>query len=192
VKLDCEIQLNLEPMMTNPMMDLHSLVEKSSDADFLREMIGFASRGAGSRRLERRGARREERRSAGAVQWLSRPRLGDPGRQGRAEDPQAGLLAWFLEPRRMVQRALKAVIQEAYAQGISTRSVDDLVKAVACGGSSRARSVGCARRSTSGCTPSCSGHRGRLALCLGRRHLCEGPPERLHRLGLRRHGLRPG
>ena len=35
----------------------------------------------------------------------------------------------FLEPRRMAEKALTAVIQEAYIQGISTRSVDDLVKA---------------------------------------------------------------
>lgn len=34
----------------------------------------------------------------------------------------------FLEPRRMAEKALTAVIQEAYVQGISTRSVDDLVK----------------------------------------------------------------
>jgi putative transposase len=36
----------------------------------------------------------------------------------------------FLEPRRMAEKALTAVIQEAYIQGISTRSVDDLVKAL--------------------------------------------------------------
>ena len=36
----------------------------------------------------------------------------------------------FLEPRRMAEKALTAVIQEAYVQGISTRSVDDLVKAM--------------------------------------------------------------
>ncbi len=36
----------------------------------------------------------------------------------------------FLEPRRLAEKALTAVIQEAYIQGISTRSVDDLVKAL--------------------------------------------------------------
>ncbi len=35
----------------------------------------------------------------------------------------------FLEPRRTAEKALTAVIQEAYVHGISTRSVDDLVKA---------------------------------------------------------------
>ena len=36
----------------------------------------------------------------------------------------------FLEPRRMAEKALTAVIQEAYVQGISTRSVDNLVQAM--------------------------------------------------------------
>jgi putative transposase len=31
-----------------------------------------------------------------------------------------------LEPRRASEKALTAVIQEAYVQGVSTRSVDDL------------------------------------------------------------------
>jgi transposase-like protein len=37
---------------------------------------------------------------------------------------------FFLEPRRLAEKALTAVIQEAYIQGVSTRSVDDLVKAM--------------------------------------------------------------
>ena len=36
----------------------------------------------------------------------------------------------FLEPRRIAEKALTAVIQEAYVQDISTRSVDELVKAL--------------------------------------------------------------
>jgi transposase-like protein len=36
----------------------------------------------------------------------------------------------FLEPRRMAEKALTAVIQEAYVHGVSTRSVDDLVRAM--------------------------------------------------------------
>ena len=38
----------------------------------------------------------------------------------------------FLEPRRASEKAMTAVIQEAYIQGVSTRSVDDLVKAMHC------------------------------------------------------------
>lgn len=36
----------------------------------------------------------------------------------------------FLEPRRMAEKALIAVIQDASVQGISTRNVDELVKAM--------------------------------------------------------------
>ena len=36
----------------------------------------------------------------------------------------------FLDPRRAAEKALTAVIQEAYIQGISTRSVDSLVRAL--------------------------------------------------------------
>lgn len=45
----------------------------------------------------------------------------------------------FLEPRRMAEKALTAVIQEAYIQGISTRSVDDLVKAMGMSGISKSQ-----------------------------------------------------
>ena len=34
----------------------------------------------------------------------------------------------FLEPRRMAEKALTAVVQEAYVHGVSTRAVDDLVR----------------------------------------------------------------
>lgn len=36
----------------------------------------------------------------------------------------------FLEPRRRSEQALTAVIQEAYVLGVSTRKVDDLVRAL--------------------------------------------------------------
>ena len=45
----------------------------------------------------------------------------------------------FLEPRRMAEKALTAVIQEAYIQGVSTRSVDDLVKAIGMSGISKSQ-----------------------------------------------------
>lgn len=45
----------------------------------------------------------------------------------------------FLEPRRMAEKALTAVIQEAYIHGVSTRSVDDLVKALGMTGVSKSQ-----------------------------------------------------
>ncbi len=45
----------------------------------------------------------------------------------------------FLEPRRMAEKALTAVIQEAYIQGIWTRSVDDRVQAMGGSGISKSQ-----------------------------------------------------
>ena len=62
----------------------------------------------------------------------------------------------FLEPRRVAEKALTAVIQEAYVQGISTRSVDELVKALGMVGISKSQVSRLSRRSTSGCVRSSS------------------------------------
>ena len=43
----------------------------------------------------------------------------------------------FLEPRRVAEKALTAVIREAYIQGVSTRSVDELVKSMGISGPCR-------------------------------------------------------
>jgi len=45
----------------------------------------------------------------------------------------------FLEPRRLAEKALTAVIQEAYVQRVSTRSVDDLVQAMGITGISKSQ-----------------------------------------------------
>ncbi|AVM72877.1 Transposase, Mutator family [Magnetospirillum gryphiswaldense MSR-1] len=91
-------------------------------------------------------------------------------------------LPCFLEPRRMAEKALTAVIQEAYVQGISTRSVDDLVKAMGMTGISKSQvSRLCAEIDGKISTFLERPHRGRLALCLARRHLRQGPPGRPHR-----------
>ena len=132
--------------MTNEMMSLRGLLEKSADADLLREMIGFAAErlmelevatltgaGHGERNPDQRLAHRNGYRErdwetrAGTVE-LRIPRL----RKG-------SYLPCFLEPRRMAEKALTAVIQEAYIQGISTRSVDDLVKAMGMSGISKSQ-----------------------------------------------------
>jgi putative transposase len=131
--------------MTDEMMNLRGLLEKSADADLLREMIGFAAQrlmelevggltGAGygeksTERLAQRNGYRERdwETRAGTVE-LRIPKL----RRG-------SYFPGFLEPRRMAEKALTAVIQEAYIQGISTRSVDDLVKAMGMTGISKSQ-----------------------------------------------------
>jgi len=131
--------------MTDDTMNLQALVGKSADADFLREMIGFAAQrlmdlevgnltGAGygeksSDRLTQRNGYRERdwETRAGTVE-LRIPKL----RTG-------SYFPAFLEPRRLAEKALTAVVQEAYIQGISTRSVDDLVKAMGMSGISKSQ-----------------------------------------------------
>src|SRR6476469_501237 len=131
--------------MTDEMINLRGLLEKSPDADLLREMIGFAAErlmdmevsgltGAAydeknpGRLVQRNGYReRTWETRAGSVE-LRIPKL----RKG-------SYFPFFLEPRRLAEKALTAVIQEAYIQGISTRSVDDLVKAMGGSGISKSQ-----------------------------------------------------
>jgi Transposase, Mutator family len=131
--------------MTDDRIALHELLGKSADADLLREMIGFAAErlmelevqgltGAGhgerspSRLVQRNGYRdRDWETRAGTVE-LRIPKL----RKG-------SYFPGFLEPRRVAEKALTAVIQEAYVQGISTRSVDALVKALGMAGISKSQ-----------------------------------------------------
>jgi transposase-like protein len=131
--------------MTDDMMNLRTLLEKTSDADVVRELIGYAAQrlmeldvesltGAahGARdpdRLNHRNGYRDRmwETRAGTVE-LRIPKL----RKG-------SYFPGFLEPRRMAEKALTAVIREAYVQGISTRSVDDLVKALGMTGISKSQ-----------------------------------------------------
>jgi len=62
-----------------------------------------------------------------------------PDVRGLPKLRQGSYFPEFLEPRRTAEKALTAVIQEAYIKGISTRSVDDLVKALGMSGVSKSQ-----------------------------------------------------
>ena len=131
--------------MTNATIALAELADKGADVDVLRQMVQFMAQrlmdmdveslcGAGydeksAERLNSRNGYRERawETGAGAVE-LKIPKL----RQG-------SYFPGFLEPRRTAERALAAVIQEAYVHGVSTRSVDDLVKAMGMTGISKSQ-----------------------------------------------------
>ena len=94
------------------------------------------------------------------------------------------LLPGFLEPRRTAEKALAAVIQEAYVQGVSTRSVDELVKAMGMSGISKSQvSRLCAEIDERVERLPEAPDRGRLAVSVDRRDLREDARGRADRLG---------
>jgi transposase-like protein len=129
--------------MTEDRLPLADLLAKAGDGDFLRSVAEAVLQmlmeadvegliGAG--RHERTGERLNYRNGfrdrtldtrLGSLQ-LRIPKL----RQGSYYPP-------FLEPRKTSEKALVAVIQEAWIGGVSTRRVDDLVQAMGLSGISK-------------------------------------------------------
>ena len=133
--------------MATPTMDILEVVRKrlgdDVEVDFLKDALSAflhalmdaeanaqAGAGYGERSLERvaqRNGYRERRwdTRTGTLE-LAIPRL----RTG-------SYFPTFLEPRRRSEQALLAVIQQAYVEGVSTRRVDDLIRALGCDGISK-------------------------------------------------------
>jgi|tagenome__1003787_1003787.scaffolds.fasta_scaffold20702222_1 putative transposase len=129
--------------MTDDRLPLAELMAKADDGDFLRSvaesvlqilMEADVDGVIGAARYERSGERATYRN----------------GYRERALDTRLGTLnlkipklrtgsyfPGFLEPRRTVEKALVAVIQEAWIAGVSTRRVDDLVQAMGLSGISK-------------------------------------------------------
>jgi putative transposase len=129
--------------MADRSLTVPSVLDTDAGRDLVREMLAQMARmvmeseagrlcGAGhgerseSRTNQRNGYRERSWDTRTGTVELQVPRL----RHG-------SYLPSFLEPRRTAEKALAAVIQEAYLQGVSTRAVDDLVKALGASGVSR-------------------------------------------------------
>lgn len=129
--------------MTDETLPLAELLAKTGDSDFLRtvaetvlqmlmeaDVEGLIGAGRHERTAERLNYRNGFRDRAldtrlGTLQ-LRVPKL----RQGSYFPP-------FLEPRKTTEKALVAVIQEAWIGGVSTRRVDELVQAMGLTGISK-------------------------------------------------------
>ena len=134
--------------MVKERMDLLELLRKGGmdgDVDFLREALRVLVEGIMDAEVSSRiGAEYGERSPERVTQRN--------GYRSRAWDTRVGTMdlhipklregSYFpslLEPRRRSERALLAVIQQAYVEGVSTRRVDDLVKALGCEGISKSQ-----------------------------------------------------
>jgi putative transposase len=111
-----------------------------SDGDFLREVAALVvqllmdaevSQQIGAERYERSEGRGTHRNGYRPRNWETR--VGDMALR-IPKLRQGTYYPSFLEPRRRAERALMAVIQSAYVQGVSTRKVDDLVQALGLSG----------------------------------------------------------
>jgi hypothetical protein len=132
-----ELRIGLSGLLRKAQME--------GDAEFLKEGVRALSQALmemeveehiGTARHERTPGRKGQRNGYRQRIWdtrvgaleLSVPRMRD-----------SSYFPSLLEPRRRAERALSAVVQEAYVHGVSTRKVDDLVKALGMSGISKSR-----------------------------------------------------
>lgn len=115
------------------------------DAGFLREGVRVLSQALMEMEVEQHvGAARHERTPERSGYRNGYRRREWDTRVGTVEleVPRVRDSSYFpslLEPRRRAERALAAVVQEAYVHGVSTRKVDGLVKALGMTGISKSR-----------------------------------------------------
>jgi len=126
---------------------LEELLRKTGvdDLDFLREGIRVLAQGLmelevsqhiGAERYERSAERTTYRNGYRERQWDTR--VGSIALQ-IPKLRKGSYMPSLLEPRRRAEKALVAVVQEAYVQGVSTRKVDDLVQALGMTGISKSQ-----------------------------------------------------
>ena len=149
--------------MTEERMALIDLLQKSEDGDFLRSvaeavlqllmeadvegLIGAARHERSADRLNYRNGYRDrtfETRLGPLSLRIPKLRQSRPAKAGGLYFPP------FLEPRKIAEKALVAVIQEAWIGGVSTRRVTSWYRQWGSPASRRARFPSSARTSTSG------------------------------------------
>jgi putative transposase len=152
-----ELRIGLSELLRKAMID--------QDADFLKEGVRVLSQALMEMEVQEHvGAARHER-SAGRTGQRNgyRERSWDT-RVGTVELKvprvrHGGYFPSLLEPRRKAERALSAVVQEAYVHGVSTRKVDELVKALGMSGISKSlMSPNCAKSSMKRSSASVTDH----------------------------------
>jgi putative transposase len=127
------------------LLELLRKAQMEGNSDFLREGVRVLSQALmemeveqhlGAARHERTEGRSGHRNGYREREWDTR--VGSVElRVPRVRD--GSYFPSLLEPRRRAERALAAVVQEAYVHGVSTRKVDELVKALGMGGISKSR-----------------------------------------------------
>lgn len=129
-------------------MALVELLDKAhldGDVDFLRDGVRVLSQALmelevshqlGAERHERTPQRSGQRNGYRERQWDTRVGTIDL-RVPRVR--AGGFVPSLLEPRKRAERALVAVVQEAYVHGVSTRNVDELVRALGMAGISKSQ-----------------------------------------------------
>jgi transposase-like protein len=132
-----ELRIGLSELLRKAMIE--------QDASFLKEGIRVLSQALMEMEVEEHlGAGRHERSSTRTGQRNGYRQRDWDTRVGTVElkVPRVRDSSYFpslLEPRRRAERALSAVVQEAYVHGISTRKVDELVKALGMEGISKSQ-----------------------------------------------------
>lgn len=132
--------------MTDHSMDIHDFLRKAADGadiDFLREGVRVLAQAVMELEVQERTGAGKHERSTERITHRN-------GYRDRTWDTAAGAielkipkvregsyLPSLIEPRRRIDRAMLAVIQEAYIHGVSTRKVDDIVAALGMTGVSR-------------------------------------------------------
>jgi putative transposase len=123
-----ELRIGLSELLRKAMID--------QDADFLKEGVRVLSQALMEMEVQEHvGAARHERTAGRTGQRNGYRERSWDTRVGTVElkVPRVRDGCYFpslLEPRRKAERALAAIVQETYVHGVSTRRVDELVKAL--------------------------------------------------------------